>query len=314
PESFDPDWIHSTATNPEAIWKVVIDTLTGKIIGSGTILLTPSNHRAYIRGVMIDPDYQGCGLGGFIMVNAFKEIITDYRGLVKIFSVEGRTAHDKSQKMAEASGMRPVAVFPNKDYFLEQRESDVLFVLYAMNTLKERRAEPVLIPEAAPIYDVVGRQFRLEPPRIVPQPPIPTNEYQVKGHIIHDKYLYCYATYEATGKHLKFLINPRTQVAEKMWYTPDIDATILKTLVRFAILSLRPNLYYMECNVSAYNPEHQQAFVDLGFQPVGYIPGWEVQNGRREDKVIMAWVQEHPALGKLTLTRRAGKIAKLFLR
>ncbi len=313
PESFDPEWIHDVATSGEAIWKVVFDSLTNKVIGSGTILLTRPDHRAYIRGVMIHPNYQGCGLGGFIMVNAFKEIINDYRDQVKIFSVEGRTAHNKSQKMAEASGMRPAALFPNKDFFLEKRESDVLFVLYAMNTLKTRRKDVELVPAAMPIFDVIGHSFRLEPATTTSASKIMTNGYQVKGKIINDKYLYCYATYEAAGKQLKFMLNPRTQVAEKMWFSPDIDPVTLKTLLRFAMLSLRPNLYYMECNVSAYEPPLQQAFIDLGFIPTGYLLGWEARDGKREDVVIMTWAREYPQLANLKLTRRASKIARLFL-
>jgi RimJ/RimL family protein N-acetyltransferase len=283
------------------------------VIGSGTILLTRPDRRAYIRGVMIDPNYQGCGLGGFIMVNAFKEIIGAYRDCVKIFSVEGRTAHAKSQRMAEASGMRPVGVFPNKDYFLERRESDVLFVVYAMNTLRDRRSDVDLIPAVGPLYGVVGRQFRLHPAGVARVPTIATNGYQVRGRIVKDKYLYCYATYQTAGKQLKFLINPRTQVAEQTWYTPDTDPVTLKTLLRFSMQSLAPNLFYVESCTSFYVPRQQQAFADLGFRPTGYIPGWQVRDGRREDVVIMTWVREDPPLARLRLTRRAKKIAGLFL-
>jgi RimJ/RimL family protein N-acetyltransferase len=313
PEVFDPEWIHEIATDMNTIWKVVFDRQTDKVVGSGTIMLNNTNKRAYIRGVVIDPNYQGCGLGGFIMVNAFKEIINEYCEKVRIFSVEARTAHDKSQKMAEVSGMRPVALFPNKDFFLGRRESDILLVLYAMNTLKTRRTDVQLVPEAMPIFEVIGHQFRLTPADRVPIPKIDRNRCQVKGKIINDKYLYCYATYEAGGRQLKFMLNPRTQVAEKTYFTPNTDPETLKTLLRFAMISLQPNLYYIECNVSAYEPRLQQVFIDLGFTPTGFLPGWEVRAKKREDVVIMTWVREQPSFETLKLTRRATKIAHLFL-
>ena len=101
PESLDPEWIHETAQDKDVIWKVVTDTLANRVIGSGTVLLNRANQRAYVRGVMIDPDYQGFGLGGYILVNAFKEIINNHRDAVKIFWTESRTAHNKSQKIAD---------------------------------------------------------------------------------------------------------------------------------------------------------------------------------------------------------------------
>lgn len=313
PEVFDPEWIQKTATDRNVVWRTVVDTLTDKVIGSGTVVMDLENQRGYVRGVMIDPDYQGYGLASYILVNAFREVIGNWRDHIKIFYTENRTAHAKSQKISEASGMYPVALLPNKDIFLEKRETDLLFVLYSMNTLKIRRPEPQLIPEVIPIFKTVGRQFRLDDAISVTPSVTHANGFEIKASITTDKYNYHYCTYRAHGQELKFEINPRTQVAEKMWFSPEIDPITLKTLLRFARLSLNPTLYYMECYVSAFKPDFQQVFVDLGFTPTGYIPGWEMVNGQREDQIIMTWVKDPPLLENLRLTRRAEKIAKLFL-
>ncbi|MHA1265102.1 MAG: GNAT family N-acetyltransferase [Candidatus Helarchaeota archaeon] len=90
PEVFDPAWIHATASAENVIWKVVIDTLTNRVIGSGTIELDPTHQRGYVRGVLIDPDYQGCGLTSYILVNTYREILESYRDKVKRFWCENR--------------------------------------------------------------------------------------------------------------------------------------------------------------------------------------------------------------------------------
>lgn len=313
PEAFDPEWVHRTASSPDTIWKVVWDTLTDQPIGTGTILINRQDKKGYMRGIIIDPAYQGKGLAAFILVNAFKEVINEYRDVIKIFWTENRSAHPKSQKIAEASGMKPVGLLPNKDIFLDERESDILYVLYSMNTLKNRRPNPTLVPAVLPIFEVVGRQFRLDDA-------IPThvhstfgNGFNPTGHVTADKYNYHFFTYTANGKQLKFVVNPRVMVAENTWFSPDIDPTTLRTLLWFARQSLATVLYYMECYVSAFAPETQQAFVDAGFEATGYLPGWNVVDGQREDAVIFSWVKEKPPLDNLCLTRRATKLAKVFL-
>ncbi len=313
PEVLDPEWIVQTSADRDTIWKVVIDSLTGNIIGSGTLIMDRTHQRAYVRGILVDPDYQGYGVAGYILAAAFKEVIRDYQDIIKIFWTENRTAHRKSQKVAEQCGMRPVALLPNKDYFLEQRESDMLYVLYSMNTMKRRRPTPALVPGVLPIYQVVGRQFRLNPIEAVLPPTIHANGYDVKGAITFDKYLYQYATFTANGKKLQFEINPRTQVAEKTKYSLDIDPITLKTLLKFAFHTLNPHLYYMECYVSAYEPAIQQVFLDVGFQATGYIPAWDVVERQREDVIVMTWVKNYPPLMQMQLTPRATKLANLFL-
>ena len=181
------------------------------------------------------------------------------------------------------------------------------------NTLKNRRPEPTLIPEVLPIYKVISQQFRLEEAIPTKIAPTPSNGYAVKGTFTTDKYLYQYFTFRAHGMELKLMVNPRTQVAENLWFTPGIDPVTLGTLLRVAFDSLRPNLFYMECYVSAFAPEIQRVFVDCGFQATGYIPGWNMVDGKREDTIIFSWVKDFPLLSSLKLTRRATKIAKVFL-
>ncbi|MHA1266152.1 MAG: GNAT family N-acetyltransferase [Candidatus Helarchaeota archaeon] len=313
PEVFDPAWIHATASDENVIWKVVIDTLTNRVIGSGTIELDPAHQRGYVRGVMIDPDYQGYGLASYIMVNTYREIIDSYRDKVKLFWCESRTAHARSQKIAEASGMKPVGLLPNKDYFLNKRESDLLMVLYGMGTLKQRRPNPLLIPEVLPLFNHIGAQFRLTD-AILTKVTVPShNGFDIRANIYPDKYHYLHCTYQTAEYSLTFIVNPRTQAAEKLQVTPETPPVLFKKMLKFAIHSLSPALFYMECYTSAYLPEYQQVCADLGFRPTGYLPGWEVKAGEREDRIVWTWMQQPPSLTQLALTRKARKLAKIVL-
>lgn len=308
PEALDPEWIHKKGSSRNVVWKVVTDMRNGAVVGSGTVMLNRENQRAYVRGVMIDPDYQKYRIGSKVLVNTFREIIQTYRDVIKIFWNESRTAHSGSQKIAEDSGFRPVGLLPNKDIFLEKRESDLLMVLYAMNALKTRRPDPQLIPEVLPIYNAIVKRFRLNPVTPIHLPKIVSNNVQVKGNIQMDKYLYGHCVYRADGEELSFKINPRTHVAEETCFSRDTDPKTLKTLVKMALDSLQPILYYLEFYVSAYDPPVQRVFADLGFQATGYIPGWEFVDGAREDRIIFSWVKESPALATMELTPRAREI------
>jgi len=313
PEALDPAWIDGKARSRDTVWKVVTDIRNGAVVGSGTILLNRENQRAYVRGVMIDPDYQKYRIGSKVLVNTFREVIQNYRDVIKIFWSESRTAHSGSQKIAEDSGFYSVGLLPNKDIFLEKRESDLLMVLYAMNALKIRRPDPQIIPEVLPIYNAIAKRFRLAPVTPVPVLPILLNGSQVKGYIQEDKYLYAKCVYRANGEDLSFKINPRTQVAEETVFPQDIDPATLKVLVKMALDSLRPFLYYFEFYVSAYNPAQQQVFADLGFQATGYIPGWELIGGQREDRIIFSWVKDRPTLAAMDLTPKAKEVALVVL-
>lgn len=309
PEALDPEWVRETLANEYHYWPVVVNTLTEEVIASGTVIMDRQNKRGYARGVMVDPAYQGFGVSGFL-VKGYMKTIQKNREFIEIYWTENRTSHPKSQIISEQSGMRPVGLLPNKDIFEEKRESDFLYMLYGMNTFKTRRQDIRLIDAVLPIYDVIGKVFRLDPVEAMPQAVVQVNGYRIKENIENDKYNYIYCSYHAAGQPLKFSINPRTGVAENMWFPREIDPVTLKTLLKFAFQSQQFMLYYMECYVSAYRPEIQKVFVDLGFRPTGYIPAWEVVEGQREDRIVMAWVKEFPAFSALKLTKKASRVAQ----
>jgi RimJ/RimL family protein N-acetyltransferase len=312
PEALDPAWINDKARSRNVIWKVVTDTRYDSVVGSGTVLLDRENQRAYVRGVMIDPEYQKYKIGSKVLVNTFREIIQNYRDVIKIFWSESRTAHSGSQKIAEDSGFFPVGFLPNKDIFLEKRESDLLLVLYAMNALKMRRRNPQIIPEVLPVYEVIAKQYRLEPIVPVVVPPIHRNGHQVKPYCKVDRYGYHHHIFCAYGEKLKLKVNPRTQVAEEASFSPDIEPVILNALVGKALASLG-HLYYVEFYASAYRPAIQRVFADLGFKATGYIPGWDLVDGQREDAIIMSRVKEYPPLSNMDLTDKSKRLVNAVL-
>jgi RimJ/RimL family protein N-acetyltransferase len=73
-------------------------------------------------------------------------------------------------------------------------------------------------------------------------------------------------------------------------------------------------LYYIEIYASAYEPKVQRILADLGFTATGYIPGWEVVNRQREDRIIFSWVRDLPVPEAMQLTPKAQELVDLFLR
>jgi RimJ/RimL family protein N-acetyltransferase len=330
PEALDPIWIDKTARNQrKTLWKVVKNTLDGQVIGSVTIQLDRENKRGYVRGMMIDPAYQGKKVGGRAYSDAFRDIMgrKENREVIKIFWTENRTAHSGSQRISEALNFYPLGLFPNKDVFLGKRESDLLYAVYAMNTLKLRRPDPQLIREVLPIYKAVASQFRfpqIQPVDVSSNPPKDQpldqtqedqedQEDQVQGSIVPDEYEYGRCMFCMKGEVLTLKLNPRTCVAEEALFSPKINPTILKTLVQFALDVLDPILYYIEFYVSAYQPELQQVFADLGFSATGYAPGWNLVGGQREDMILFSWVREPPSRVVMNLTDRASKVVQVAL-
>lgn len=312
PEALDPIWIDAQGRDRKhTIWKVVKNTLDGHVIGSVTIQLDRENKRGYVRGMMIDPAYQGMGVGRVAYPHAFGDIMGTKanREVIKIFWTENRTAHQGSQRISEALNFYPLGLLPNKDIFQGKRESDLLYALYSMNTLKRRRPDPQLIQEVLPIYDAVAGQFRLGPVQSVTVAPIPQKvEEQVHGTVIPDEYEYGRCTFWLGGETLTMKLNPRTCVAEELVFSPEINPSTLKTLIKFAIKTLDPILYYIECYVSAYQPQLQQVLADLGFTATGYAPSWNVVHDLREDAVHFSWVREPPSRTAMNLTQRAARI------
>ncbi|MHA1758151.1 MAG: GNAT family N-acetyltransferase, partial [Promethearchaeota archaeon] len=81
------------------------------------------------------------------MYSAFKNKIIRY-------FLESRTQHPRGQSIANYSGLKPIAFFPNKDLLLKKPESSFLHVIYDQVAIKKFRTEeiPHIIPEIVDFY------------------------------------------------------------------------------------------------------------------------------------------------------------------
>ncbi|MFX0012882.1 MAG: hypothetical protein ACFE9R_21410, partial [Candidatus Hermodarchaeota archaeon] len=50
----------------------------------------------------------------------------------------------------------------------------------------------------------------------------------------------------------------------------------------------KEKIRYFECFVSAYEPDHQNIFINEGFEPFGYIPSFKYnkRNDNLEDQIV----------------------------
>src|SRR5437868_2587774 len=67
----------------------------------------------------------------------------------------------------------------------------------------------------------------------------------------------------------------------------------------------------IEVNVSAYEPQLQQTFLDFGFHPAAYVPAMFFHDSDRLDVVKMTKLNIPYEPGPMTLTEPAQKVADI---
>jgi hypothetical protein len=114
----------------------------------------------YIAGCFrceIDYPLKKAYMGGFMLRKPFhknldvvKAIMGSYYWMwstfnddVIIWHCENRTAHTASQFITAVCGVNTIAIFPNKDIFYGEVESDVMGIIYRQDALKKYRSKKV---------------------------------------------------------------------------------------------------------------------------------------------------------------------------
>ncbi len=221
-----------------------------------------------------------------------------YRGRIFRWYSENRTAHAKVQYLTRHCGFHPVAFFPNKDVFYGKPESDILALCYDLRALSDLRSPkvPRLIPEAGMPFLHADRIYHLGEFDVPGS--LPALDFNKVGDMISrfrvrvskDAFGYKHYTMciEGSDSRLSFVHSPQVHNIEKITYSvADHNQLFMlaRELVRY---SFRLGVRYLEVFVSAYMPEHQKIFLDLGLVPRGYVPSWtyNVEKGYFEDCIV----------------------------
>ena len=282
---------------------ILFETESGENAGCFRCALDFEQKKGYMGGFMVRKKYQAkldvvrAIMGSYIwMWNSFKDKIL-------VWYCENRTAHASSQYITAVCGINTVAIFPNKDIFFGQVESDVMGVIYVEKVLRDMRSAlvPTLIPSAINSFVYSDKLYNLGNIRVA-QPTLKLDRDHIKKlfekvnwEVERDKYGYqhCKITIAGTDSYFTFLHNTCIQNFEKADYQVQ-SLEELFVFIEFLKRYMRENtIRYCEMFISAYQPEYQQLFYNAGFRARGYVPCWKYlpEQDKFEDFIVFNYFE-----------------------
>ena len=283
-EMEDEDEVRNMIKDPNVQWVLYQDPKYN-IAGCITFVLDFTNRRGYIRGFMLKKKYQGYIDITKAMIGSMLAMLHKYKDIIYTWYVENRTAHAKSQYSMWVCGIAPIGIYPNKDIFLGKVESDLLQILYDERALKKYRCKitPKLISHIDTCFEYsnerykLGSYTRIDPIIKLNKMKLSKLRKKLEKKVICDKFGYETITLTLKGSNsfFTFLYTPQVQNFEKTEYQVENLEELYVFTQAFLQCKEELNVRYCELFISAYGPEHQQIFYDVGFRPRGYVPSWE---------------------------------------
>ena len=317
-EYTDASYLHRDITSGHSVWYVVEDATRGQeIAGCVSAKVDFANARAYSRGMMMRPGWQGRGGASRLFGDAFADFMRANAGKVRFVWAETRATSVKPQAVCEAIGLNPVGILPGKDVFFNERESPVLMVVYASSAWATRDTKIALVPELVALHNHVATMFKAMKKDDVSvaactitdttrcKPVVDITDFEKKyGYTTH------VFTCEKTGESISINVNHQCMNAEGM----EIHCTTASTaraLLAFVLGHLQGiGVQYVEGYCPANRPGLQAAFLAAGFAPFGYVPAWN-KDARSElhvDHVIFGWSTRKVDPAKTCFTAKSSRL------
>jgi len=311
PEMLDASWIYKKFSDPNYNWGLFKAKGTNEIIGCWTFVLDFPTATAYMRGLMVRPQFQKKfnlrELCGEMLWSAVDKLQN------KIFKwyCEARTAHSKTQFLMSLMGSHLLGLYLNKDYFLGVKESDAMMVCYSQEMMHKTRLAPsALIPEIRSLFNHVKATYRLDD--------IHTSNIVLQlDHAKVQKILQELDMTTTRDEHnyVAFRIShPKIEVSLEGIYTPSVKniekvKIHASSLEEHAALLLYLSVYaktlgveYVEIPLAASNVALQRLMVDWGFKPFAYLPAWiNTTPTKFEDTIVFGWTKILPDITKMQL-------------
>jgi RimJ/RimL family protein N-acetyltransferase len=298
-EYTDQHYLAKDMASGHANWYVIQDAeQQGEVAGCVSATVDVEHWRAYSRGMMMRPAWQGKGGASRLFGDAFQAFLAHYQGKVRFVWAETRADSPKPQAVCEAIGLQPCGVLPGKDVFFDRRETPVLMAIFSSSAWKSRGSKVQLVPEIVPAYEAIramNRPMRHDELQVVqPTPPARIRCKAVVDVAPFEK-KFGYTTYiftcEKTGESIAINVNRQCMNAEGMEIHCSKPSTA-QALLAFSLGYLRgKGIQYVEGYCPANRPALQEAFLAAGFRPFGFIPAWnkDPKTGLHVDHVVFGW-------------------------
>ena len=268
----------------------------------------------YIAGFFrceIDFEHKKGYMGSFMLREQFhknfdviKAIMGSYYWMwstfkeVAIWYCENRTAHTASQFITAVCGINTIAIFPNKDKFYGEIESDVMGIMYRQDTLASLRSKriPSLVEGSVDSFLHADNLYQLGFFHLV-SPHIKLDQEKIEqlrcrfiSNSSMDGYGYetHYFKFRGLESYFTFLHTASIQNYEKAEYRVNCLEELYVFLEEVKKCIKEQEIRYCEFFVSAYEPEYQELFFEFGFHARGYAPCFWYNDRENcyEDQVI----------------------------
>ncbi|MHA1797674.1 MAG: GNAT family N-acetyltransferase [Candidatus Helarchaeota archaeon] len=285
----DPEWIKNQVDNHNIIWKVCANS-RDKPVGCGVMLLDSEQGRLFAVATLLSPELQGMGIMKRIGDECIQGVINELGDKLRIFYGEARTILNgiAMQRTMEKLGFRPCGLMPDMDTGLEKRESEILLVMLFRSAYLTRRKDVKILPEIAPFYEIarksfpkIGRNFEIIDVNSSPKISYKMHWYYKPGKYADEFYI------ENNDANLRASINNHAESLEVIQYTPNYPEFLKVFLHDCLMICKTKKIKFVKAYASAYEPEEQRVFLDMGFKPAGYFPAYEMVNENGEDRILM---------------------------
>jgi hypothetical protein len=284
-------------SNPNDQW-LLFKIKPNKTVGCFGIHLENPQKKALLYGFIIKKEFQNIIDTIKTFTGCLLYFLKSYKNKILIWHAEVRTNDSTPQYVTSLCGLKPIAFFPNKDIFLNRVESEFLIITYDNRVLSQLRYknEPRIIRQVLNCYSYTNKRYSLGLP-IIENPDIQLNitymrrikkliESKKEKDKIGNEFFVL--SIKKSNSYLKFKHNPFSKNFEKMDYKINRLEELQLFIQEMQALMNKEKVRYAECFVSAYEPNHQKIFFDLGFKPRGYVPCWEYNKKKNvyEDRIV----------------------------
>lgn len=344
----DVDWLKGSVYSEAVAMFVAVEPETQRVLGTGSIVFdvgSDSDLMGEFGRLAVLPQARGKGVGAALM----EQRLECAAERLHVALVEGRTAHEFSQRIAYGHGFAPVGFLPQK-HLLRAPESVVLAVRYFGDALALQRNHPRVVPEVRPLAHLAltacglsddtvvddtaeayptAEGFRVAELTVDNFSPLlriergRTRQREIFGartlsqgffKLTRNRAQYAVAKHalgDDTAGAIGFLLD-EAERSLKITELVFSDEGAVRVLLAWVMARVRDwNVRYVEVDVNGNAPRMQRTLVEFGFVPCAYVPAMVFLNVERVDGVRFVFLSTAQDETRVALCPESARVVEL---